>query len=224
MVVGRKASGPRRATVAGLIGDWPFYYRVLHPMVIALPGDEDLALTATQRWWEIAAERNESIDLSSATWHSTSGRRLHQTGPDGRDMEPAVGPVPEVLIPLLESLSREFDTVEMTVAEWTGYGSVVPGRDLDCGIRRPDRVVGADRFEVWQIPVAALVRAVAAGRETKTMGSDSVLANCVEDPDRRWVVRSDGDLASTYVGTVRPLLNWPMVLEWTAVEADTPLG
>ena len=126
---------------------------------------------------------------------------------------PAAREGPSLLVPLLESLSREFDTVEMTVAEWTGYGSVVPGRDLDGGIRRPDRVVGADRFEVWQLPVTALLQAVAAGSETTTMGSDAVLANCVEDPDHRWVVRSDGHLASTYVGTVRPLLDWSTVLE-----------
>lgn len=224
MIMGRRASGPRRATVAGLIGDWPFYYRVLHPVVTALPGDEDLAPTATLRWSEIAAERSETIDPSSATWHSTSGRRLHQTAPDGRDMEPAVGPVPEVLIPLLRFLSLEFDTAEMTVAEWAGYGSVAPGRDLAGGVRRPDRVVGADRFEVWQLSVADLVRAIGAGSESKTMGSGAVLANCVEDPDRRWVVRSDGDLASTYVGTVRPLADWPTDLEWTAAEADSPLG
>lgn len=209
-----------RATVAGLIGAWPHAYRVLHPVEVWSP-DHGLAM---RRWSEIAAGRGQLLDPATASWHAASGRRIHRTTPDGHDIEPAVGPVVEVLVPLLEMMAREFGPSEVLVGEWTGYGSVTAGRHLDGARREADRLLGADTFGFWRLPVSTLVSAIAASSETTTMGSDAVVANWLEDPIGRWVIRADGDLASTYVGATLPLQAWPDVLEWTPVGADAPLS
>lgn len=210
----------KRATVAGLLGGWPHAYRVLHPVEIWTP-ERGLA---TVRWSEIAARRGQSLDPATASWLAVSGRRLHLTAPDGRDVEPAVGPVAGVLIPLLDVIASEFDTAEVLVGEWTGYGSATAGRHLHGARREADRVLGAATFGFWRLPLSTLVSAIAASSETTTMGPDAVLANWIADPFGRWVVRADGDLASTYVGTSSALLAWPKVLEWASVGPDAPLS
>lgn len=211
---------PQRATVAGLLGGWPHAYRVLHPVEDWSPQQ---GLT-TMRWSEIAGRRGQPFDPATASWLAVSGRRLHQTAPDGRDVEPPVGPVAGVLIPLLDVIASEFDTAEVLVGEWTGYGSATAGRNLHGARREADRVLGATTFGFWRLPLSTLVSAIAAGSETTTMGPDAVLANWIEDPLGQWVVRADGDLASTYVGTSSALPDWPTVLEWTSVGSDAPLS
>lgn len=207
------------ATVADLLGDWPYSYRVLHPVAAGMSGRGQ---RPGMRWSEVAEQRATTVELSSAQWHDVSGRRLHTTAPAAEDFEPEVGPATGVLIPLLRLLAAE--TAEVDVAEWDGYGSVKAGRALDGAVRRPDRQVGRENFTVWRMPPHIAERLIQAGSETATMGSDAVLANLIEGPDDQWLVRADGDLASTYVGSRTALIHWPTSLERCSVDPGDPLG
>ncbi|MGI8459387.1 MAG: hypothetical protein ACR2LI_14930 [Propionibacteriaceae bacterium] len=201
-------------TVADLLGDWPSCYRVLHP-AYRVDGDE----VRPTRWSEIADESGVTVDLADADWYAVGGQRLH-TGPVGPVLEPEVGPVAGVLGPLVSLLAAVAGTGQVTVAEWTGYGSVEPGRLLVGATRQPDLVVGSEVHSVWRMSVATASGLIAGGSDVHTMGSHGVLANVISDVTGAWSIRADGDLASTYVGSRLVLTDWPAELEWVAVRSD----
>lgn len=210
-------SGPVRV-VRDLLGStWPYRYRILHRAFTMEDGQ-----IAARTWRDVARTRDVVPDLARAAWHEVSGVRLHhQRG--GYDLEPVVGPTDTVLVPVLRTLSDEFGSEIVRLAEWTGYGAAEHPRPLAGATQAEELHLGAERYSVWLASVTDLLDLVVGADGSRTLGTSGVLANYVWDGGGCWLVVADGDLASTYCGAQQPV-SWPDTLEWSAVPLDAPLG
>ncbi len=211
--------------VDGLLGTgWAHRYRVLHPAYRARgSGWQPVP------WAEIAARTGRRFEPAHSSWHEVSGHRLHHPRPEPSwGVEPQVGPVPEVLAPVLTALvpdpaSDSTRSGALLFAEWVGYDEEIAGRELTGATLVETVVDTGDGYTVWSATVSELLRLIRGAEGQGGDPADRVLANFTWSPAGDWLVVADPDLASTYVGTHTQVDGWAD-LEWAEVGPHAPLS
>jgi hypothetical protein len=210
----------RTGHLADLVGTgWSHHYRCLHPA----SEDRD-GRRVDLRWMDVAAARGVQIDPATAEWHAVSGYRLHHPPPADTLSEPAAGPTPSVLLPVLRTVAAGRKVGEVLLAEWTGYDESQAGRDLHGAVSEGVRTLARLEYSVWRTSLTQAVELIRADQTFRSPRDRTLLANFIWDPSEDWLVAADGDLASTYLATSFPVGHWDPELEWTEVTEDAPLS
>lgn len=170
-------------TVAALVGrSFGSFARVLHPAYRLRFGQADPVA-----WANLGGSTEEPPDLASCSFFEASGCLLH-SGDTGRnwDIEPKVG---ELTMTVLRTVLRSLDPIasendEVNLGFWTGYRHMSERSDSPCQFR-----VGKRTYVAYRSPRSQIASL-----------SEDRGPNLVWSPNSDWLVVSDVDLPSSYVG------------------------
>jgi hypothetical protein len=202
-------------TVAGLVGStWRHYYRALHPAFRCAPPTD----YAPVRWSEVALHRNLEIDDYGAVgWEHISGVKPNYglPLPDDLVLEPFEGPfAAATLRAVLQCVFNVFNDQCVAFAQWAGYGDVTrSGRD--------EFAIGPEAYLAAQLPAAALLTALTGA--DGDIGTHNMLPNIIWASSGAWIIHSDFDCRSTYVGTSTMIAD-TADLEWARTQPTSAVS